>query len=430
MGWFSKKSSTTLASDDIAPEIFKMVRTMEDDVNGVPEEFSSKDVISDLKAREAKNNNGLSQEIRMTSPLTETPSTSPFLSDVSAKAPVQVAPVAETLSSEVFFRKEPPVVTEAPIEAVVEISVETPVEVPSESPIEFLKTITPVEVSPPSVSSATSVSESVSDPFDKNFGNNDVIMAVSDGENHRKRTLLIGGLVAGVIVIVVGAGIFFWKGKVGRQTLSVAPAVSTGEQLPVPETPDQPAVPEKRFTVDKPNVLSVDTETVTAENLQATLADAAAGVLNDHPDVPDEFLIKDQNFNPLAFSRFAYLLGLALPESVLSTLDEGFSLYVFIDNGQARFGLTVNTKDVTLAKAALVKSETGLGADLEPIFTGTGVRSPKTISFHNSTYNGVAIRYNNVDLTDNVSVDYAFKGTQWVIGTSKATLRAIVDRLP
>jgi hypothetical protein len=50
-------------------------------------------------------------------------------------------------------------------------------------------------------------------------------------------------------------------------------------------------------------------------------------------------------------------------------------------------------------------------------------------TFHSGTYASQAVRFVNIDADKNISCDYMVRDKQWIIGSSKETLRAIADRV-
>lgn len=242
----------------------------------------------------------------------------------------------------------------------------------------------------------------------------------------------VGGVVALTVLSGIGFGVW-WRYQAQTVVESIVVGEGTVAEEPpavaVSTTPEgEPMQPVLHYSLTQPNLLSFDTETVTAEAIKTELLKIALTIKEDSIQEAVEFVIRDQNYNPLAFSRFAYLLGLGLPADLLSTLDEDFSLFLLLDGERPRVGLQVKVKNQVEFATRLVAHEGALPKALEPLFLDM-TTAPKTkLAFHSSLYREQAVRYANIDQVLKLSVDYAVRGGVWWIGTSQATLRALLDR--
>lgn len=257
-----------------------------------------------------------------------------------------------------------------------------------------------------------------------------------------------------VLTLVIIAGgvyyFFFQRNKMETEDLPLSSDIASN----VPEKVAEPVTQEPPFASDKPNYLSFNTETVSSEDIKKILSQAAFRIQAANMTQPIEFLVTDQNNNPLAFNRFAFLLKLDLALDVVALVNETFSLYVYNDASRARLGLILTFKDAPAAALALAKTETALPYAFQNLILEPDIIVAKTIPFRSSTYNprptaspnrgeslgGPAspslggsdgqefiVRFANVSADQNISFDYALDGNQWFIGTSKNTLRAILD---
>lgn len=204
-----------------------------------------------------------------------------------------------------------------------------------------------------------------------------------------------------------------------------------------PETPElsyetaKSIVPAPQpFSTDKPNYLPFDTEKVSPEDIRATLLQITERITKAGLTEPIEFLVTDQNNNPLAFNRFAYLFQLEFNQDVLSLVQETFSLYAYDDTGYPRFSLALNFKDTDKETfAAIIKKiESGLPYALRPFFLRPDLNVRKTLVFQSSDYKQFQIRFTNIDIDQKIALDYAFYGNQLFLATSKDTLRAVLDK--
>lgn len=242
----------------------------------------------------------------------------------------------------------------------------------------------------------------------------------------KKKWLWIG---LGALVLSLG-GVVFWYWWMERSE-TVEPIVNEGEVKemtpPLPQETTE-TTPLPSYSVEQANLLSFDTETVTAEAITTEFLKIALTVQENRLQGPITFLVRDQNYNPLAFSRFAYLLGLDLDPALLNTLDEDFALYFYMDGERPRMGLQVTIRDQVTFTAALKTAETTLPKVFEPFFLDK-TTAPKTkLAFQSGLYQEQPLRYVNIDAPMNLSIDYALRNGQWLVGTSKNTLRALLDR--
>lgn len=240
-------------------------------------------------------------------------------------------------------------------------------------------------------------------------------------------------LVVGIIVVIValfglGAYLYFRNAPLEKVMESVVPDGQSSAETPsdLVETP----VVEPPFALDKPNYLSLDTESISLDEGKTVFGEVAVKMQAAGIVQPVEFLITDSNNNPVAFSRFAYLMHFELSPELLAFLDEGFSVFAFIDGGKLRLGLALTMKDATAAGAQIVKEESSLPSAFRPLvlLNGSMVGINRTSVFRSGSYNSEAVRFTNIDANQNLSLDYTLRGNRWFVGTSKDTLRAMLDQ--
>ena len=231
-------------------------------------------------------------------------------------------------------------------------------------------------------------------------------------------------LVITVVILTIAAfmagGYYYWITHKGTEQIETV-VNSQGEK-------PQIEVTEKKFSDENPNVLAVDTETIKTEDLQQLLIQKSNEVKEDGHDKPVEFIINDLNNNPIAFSRFAIISGMKVSTSVLDNLEENFSLYFYNDGGNMRLGIVINLKNKENAVQEIKDEEIILADDLIPLFLGNEVVK-EGIIFKDGSYNNLPIRYANLNQEETISLDYGFISMKLVIGTSKNTTRAIIDKV-
>lgn len=244
-----------------------------------------------------------------------------------------------------------------------------------------------------------------------------------------KKSLLIAVAIV-VIVALIGLGTYMYLRGVPAEEMTGLLTGENPQDTTTPPLDDTPiVVSEPPFALDKPNYLSMDTETVSPEAAKKVFSEAAAKMQAANVTQPVEFLITDTNNNPVAFSRFAYLMQFGLSTDLLALLDERFSVFAYIDNGHLRLGLSLTMKDQVAVAAQIAKEESSLPSSFRPLILLDGsVASVSSSSvFRSGSYNSEAVRFTNIDAKQGLSFDYCVRGNSWFIGTSKDTLRAVLD---
>lgn len=246
----------------------------------------------------------------------------------------------------------------------------------------------------------------------------------SEGSSSFKKWFYIGVVIL-FLILVGGGGVWYFM----RSAPIVSEVTPEIPAVPMISPTETPVVLEPPFSLEKPNYLSVDTETVTAESLAMLLKQSADRMAAAKMILPVEFLVTDKNNNPIAFSRFAYLIKLEVPSDLLATLEEPFSLFLFNENGRVSLGLSLSFRDEAVGGDLIRKKEASLPLFFRTLFFN-GVTLPKQIVFRSSTYNTLPIRFVNIDVSRSLSLDYTFREKEWLLGASKETLRAIINKKP
>jgi hypothetical protein len=92
-----------------------------------------------------------------------------------------------------------------------------------------------------------------------------------------------------------------------------------------------------------------------------------------------------------------------------------------------RVGLTVSFADPVEGKKLVAQNEKTLPAIFRTVLLNS-VSLPREIVFRTGVYNAEAVRFVNVDTTENISFDFVVRDSGVFIGTSKEALRAILDK--
>lgn len=405
MNWF--KTKKTVTSSDPTGHLYEIVRTMEDDLSGrgvsIAEEKSSEPLVSFRPDRVIG---------------------APFFAAPGVVVTEESAP--PTTEDSPFLREVPEPVT---IDDKETPTFDPPLFVPKKPLTESV--VTPTVTNVPgheAASVAFNTAHATALPsFRESLSS---LRHLTQGFKplFQDRKLRFVTLIAALLLffVVVGGAYLGWKAFVGKNlklpNVSVeSPMVDTkkGQSLSISQT---------KYLAEQPNIMSFDIETVTAPEIKKAFLQAAQAIRKDNISGPVEFLIRDQKLNPLAFSRFAYLLKLNLPGELLSTLDEPFSIYITIEGEHVRLALLTYVKDQPAFDAELRRNESKLAQFIEPLFLDVTTAPKNNLVFRDSSYLERPVRYANVDAELGLSVDYAVRGRQWVLGTSKASLRSVLDK--
>ena len=192
--------------------------------------------------------------------------------------------------------------------------------------------------------------------------------------------------------------------------------------------PPAPSKPAGSILVDQPNYLTLDIETITAAQIKAMLEQEAQKMRTEGVTTPVEYLVVDANNNPVAFSRFALLIGVDTSAELVNASLEPFSLYLVLDQGALRMALAVTLKAET---AATFPANKGMVAESMKKFfypeEYAGIRFADTV-FSESVYKNTTIFYSNIDIARNFSFDLTKQEGILTFANSKGALRSVIDK--
>jgi len=185
--------------------------------------------------------------------------------------------------------------------------------------------------------------------------------------------------------------------------------------------------PSNYISPDKPNPLNIDINNFSPLQAKETLNKTAQKVVTTGYSSAVEFVIKDSENTDINFIKFADKIGIKLPSGILETLDTKFSFYIYNDQGISHFGLAINIKDAGKLNDLLASEHSNLPSDFSSIFPES-IPSLSIINTGKSSYGGAEIRFVNIHQPDGkYSVDYSIYKEKLLIGTSKMTIRGIID---
>jgi hypothetical protein len=253
---------------------------------------------------------------------------------------------------------------------------------------------------------------------------------ISDEKYSSKKTFLIIIAIILIFLIFATGGYYFWmtrqqtsEGDMDNNQGALITETTTTTEAPLVIIEPQP----EKFSLDKPNYLRIDSANYNAEKVAALFSDTVDKLEQANISQPAEFLVVDEKNNPIDFASFSLFSGIKLPKTISDSLS-GFSLYFYSDNGAARIGVAIKIKEGSDITKAVFQEEQNLASDLDPLQIEKAAM-PQGKVFSSSIYKSVTIRY--VNLNDQVtnSIDYAFMDKQWIIGTSKNSMHAILDKM-
>lgn len=236
-----------------------------------------------------------------------------------------------------------------------------------------------------------------------------------------KRKILLP-LVIILILFIAGAGFYYYWFfmRSASPAVSPPPAAQT-----VPNSP-QTAPPASSDAQSKNlRQLVVDTSQGFAETknaIQKFAAEFAASAAEN--DLVEVKLIGKDNL-PIGKKDFFTGFETTVPEAALVKLSEDYSLFARKEGDVARLGLVFKTvtasgltDEMKNWEPQIVKALSSLYAGQAP--TGTG-------AFSSNRYKNADIRYFNFSSPAGASLDYSVISNFLVIGTSKDSMRAILD---
>lgn len=244
-------------------------------------------------------------------------------------------------------------------------------------------------------------------------------------EENSKRGLgkaVVAAVIIFIILLLGAGGYYFWITRMNNSSQqSDEIETFTPELVAIPSQPET----SPDFSTDKPNYLSLDIQDGNTQPLKNILENYSHKITKSNQGLPVEFIPTDAQNNPLDFSKFAQTFGINLPQDILSTLEPGFSLFIY-DNGMPRTGLGVSVKDSSRLQTLLLTEEINLPQELQPLFLADSFTFNNN-PFKNSLYREIPIRYSNIISPEELSIDYTIYKDYLLIGTTKDTLRAMID---
>lgn len=241
------------------------------------------------------------------------------------------------------------------------------------------------------------------------------------------KTVMIVVISILLLLILTTGGYYFWTTRQTNPPIVIAPPMT--EPTPIIEPIPEP-IPAPAFSTDKPNYLNIDLKNSDSAKIKETLSKYAADVLSFGSITPVEFIIVDENNNPIAFQDFALKTEILFSPVLMQNLSEQFSLFIYNDKNNAHLGLSIASKDSKKLQSLILQEETNMVRTLNLLFPQDNPPADKFIpEFNTSQYNTTEIRYVNFSLSKELSIDYAIIDQNLVFATTKMTMYSIIDHL-
>jgi uncharacterized protein YneF (UPF0154 family) len=230
--------------------------------------------------------------------------------------------------------------------------------------------------------------------------------------------LILISIVCFLLLAFGAGGYYYWISKEEDQKK---------EAIELPPPPKEEII---TFSIENPNYLPIDTENSDGTKIKETIKKYVSKVADSGSLTPVEFVITDLKNDPINFSLFTSKMGINFSQDLISSLntEAKFSLFIYNDNQKTRLGLAVDSNDDYSLKKAIFQEEASLVKDVEPLFLDVPYDS-EVKNFSSSSYDNTEIRYNNLSPFGELTVDYAIFKNKLVIGTTKLTIRSIMDQI-
>jgi hypothetical protein len=233
-------------------------------------------------------------------------------------------------------------------------------------------------------------------------------------------------VVVTIIVLSLLGGYYFWISResttdTGNKTQEKAVEKTEEKKVEIESVP--------KYSVDKPNYLSIGTEDQSYETFKNLAAKTSLELKNLGINKPVEFIITDSKNNPINFSQFNAIIKMALPSKLLESFGEKYSVFISNESGIFQIGLSVDVPDKAKILPLMKNEEIKLLGELSPLFLGNIKLPEGKILFKDNVYKGINIRYFNLTENGSSAIDYALVGNQLIVGTSKNSTWAIIDKL-
>lgn len=232
----------------------------------------------------------------------------------------------------------------------------------------------------------------------------------------------IYALLAVFVLLCVGAGgAYYW---IVRQNSDQSEYVieddgkATGEDLEETISAD--------YTTTAINTLLINND---GSDITSVINEAVASVGELFQGDVFQFVFAKKNnpTSPLTMQEVMSLMHIQFSQDITNQMNDGVTWFLYNDVDGVKSGFSAKVLNVEVAKNLFKDEEPMLSQEVQNIF----IRSitPVSTAFSDSLHRNYAIRYLNIDSLQSQSVDYTFRGDSLILGTSKMTIRAMLDKL-
>lgn len=296
-------------------------------------------------------------------------------------------------------------------------------EVTNSSPNPFLSQATPAE----NIAKEKIAEQKIATPAAKMVEvPTSTIEEYDESSNSSYKVIVITAIL--LTILIIGAIAYYFLAIKSIPTQPVIEQTAAVEEIaPIIEEPVVVAPPVEKYSAAKPNYLVIDPATMPSALIKENLQKLADEIENMPAKNSYEFVIVDTNNNPVAFPIFATASGLNLAPTILSSLGETFSLFIYNDNGSAKLGFSATINKAAIFATELQKQEKTLLNDISLLFLDA---KPETTTgaFKDGSYKNFKTKYLNLNSQETLSIDYAISDNQFILSTNKDALRAILDK--
>lgn len=232
-----------------------------------------------------------------------------------------------------------------------------------------------------------------------------------------------------IVLVLFGAGgYYYWETR-----MKTPVAVIPGDDVIGEDVTEDPSddIDEKALTVSAPNTIEVDSAKPFRSQYDQ-LADAMTDLkVGDAAQIV--FVKKPATSGTaseeLTAGEFIESLGLNFAPEISRSFTGKMRYFLVNDMNGARAVALFQVSDLPTTKQALTKNEASVAVSASKLFTRPVSLSGPAV-FQDSTHRSYAIRFYNINALDpSSSIDYVFRNDELIIGTSKESIRTVLDRL-
>lgn len=228
-------------------------------------------------------------------------------------------------------------------------------------------------------------------------------------------------VVIALIAAALGAGFYFYW-FYAKNTSPAVSSVPAEQAVPIPSPAEQTTASKN----EKLRSLIVDTAQGPAEIKNAVQKFATEFAVSASENDLLEIKILGKDSQPIGKKDFFAGFGATIPEAVMMKLSEDYSLFSRKEESTVKSGIVFKTVTSSGLAEEMKNWEPKMPADLGSLYLGQ-TTVPGDSAFNQSRYKSADIRYFNFSSPSATSLDYSIVSNFLIIGTSKDSVRAIMD---